>query len=192
MKNISKLLGTVAGLLTLFLLTSALSPIKTKSIDLKASKIAWKGYKVTGEHYGSIKFKSGALEFSGNTLNGGYFVIDMNTINTEDLSGEYKNKLDGHLKSDDFFGVKQHPEATLKFTKVTPKGNDYVIEGDLNIKGKSNPVTFNITVHKSHAKAEFALDRTLYNIRYGSASFFDNLKDRAISNDFDIEVDLVF
>ena len=119
MKNISKLLGTVAGLLTLFLLTSALPPVKTKSIDLKASKIAWKGYKVTGEHYGSIKFKSGALEFSGNTLNGGYFVIDMNTINTEDLSGEYKNKLDGHLKSDDFFGVKQHPEATLKFTKVT-------------------------------------------------------------------------
>ena len=192
MKNISKLLGTVAGLLTLFLLTSALSPIKTKSIDLKASKIAWKGYKVTGEHYGSIKFKSGALEFSGNTLNGGYFVIDMNTINTEDLSGEYKNKLDGHLKSDDFFGLKQHPEATLKFTKVTPKGNDYVIEGDLNIKGKSNPVTFNMTVHKSHAKAEFAIDRTLYNIRYGSASFFDNLKDRAISHDFDIEVDLVF
>ena len=192
MKNISKLLGTVAGLLTLFLLTSALPPIKTKSIDLKSSKIAWKGYKVTGEHYGSIKFKSGALEFSENKLNGGYFVIDMNTINTEDLSGEYKNKLDGHLKSDDFFGVKQHPEASLKFTKVTPKGKDYVVEGDLNIKGKTNPITFNMTVHESHAKAKLTIDRTLYNIKYGSASFFDNLKDRAISNEFDIEVDLVF
>ena len=75
MKNISKLLGTVAGLLTVFLLTSALPPIKTKSIDLKSSKIAWKGYKVTGEHYGSLKFKSGALEFSENKLNGGYFVL---------------------------------------------------------------------------------------------------------------------
>ena len=46
-----------------------------------------------------------------------------------------------------------------------------------------------MTVHESHAKAKLTIDRTLYNIKYGSASFFDNLKDRAISNEFDIEVD---
>lgn len=192
MKHYLKSFAANIAVLALFFSNSAFTPIKTKKINLKESTISWKGYKVTGEHYGSINFKEGHLEFSGKTLTGGHFIIDMNSINTQDLSGDYKNKLDGHLKSDDFFGVNQHPEAHLKFTNVVSNQNDYTITADLTIKGKTNPVTFNMEVNASDAKSKLSIDRTLYNIKYGSASFFDNLKDRAISNEFDIEVNIVF
>ena len=82
-----------------------------KRIDTGESSIQWTGYKVTGQHEGTIDFKGGALEFKDGKLVGGTFTIDMTTINTTDLTGEYKGKLDGHLKSDDFFGVAKFPDA---------------------------------------------------------------------------------
>jgi len=164
-----------------------------KEIKTDKSEVVWKGYKVTGSHEGTIAIQSGSLTFEDEKLTGGEMVINMTTINTTDLEGEYKGKLDGHLKSDDFFGVANYPTATLVFKDVTASGkNAYAVSGELTIKGKTNPVTFTISIYGSKATASLKVDRTEYDVRYGSASFFDGLKDKAIYDEFDLVADLEF
>ena len=118
--------------------------------------------------------------------------MDMTTINTTDLEGDYKKKLDGHLKDNDFFGVETHKTASLTFTAVKPNGSNHIVEGDLTIKGITNKVRFNMSVTDNSATAKLKIDRTKFNIKYGSASFFDGLKDRAIYDEFDLNVTLSF
>ncbi len=164
-----------------------------KEIKIANSNVIWKGYKVTGSHEGTINLKSGFLIFNDNKLTGGEFVMDMNTIVTTDLQGEYKGKLEGHLKSDDFFGVEKHPTAKLVISKVNATGkNSYKVTGDLTIKGITNVITFDLSVYGNKANAALKIDRTKYDVRYGSTSFFDNLKDKAIYDEFDLVADLEF
>ena len=93
--------------------------------------------------------------------------------------------------SDDFFGVNAHPEASLKFTNVKATGKGaYKVTGDVTIKGKTESITFDMTVDGNKANAALKLDRTKFDVKYGSASFFDNLKDKAINDEFDITVNL--
>ncbi|WNH09944.1 YceI family protein [Thalassobellus suaedae] len=166
---------------------------ETKEIKTDESKVVWKGYKVTGSHEGTIAIQSGNLVFEEDKLVGGEFVIDMTTINSTDLQGEYKGKLDGHLKSDDFFGVTNHPTASLVFKEVTASGkNAYTVSGDLTIKGKTNPITFVISIYGNKATTSLKVDRTKYGIEYKSGSFFDDLKDKAIYDEFDLVADLEF
>ena len=121
------------------------------------------------------------------------FVVDMTTINTTDLSGEWKDKLDAHLRNDDFFNVPEHPTSTLTFKKVNSKaGNKYNITADLTIKGKTNPVTFDALVSDDSVQGELTFDRTKWNIKYGSGSFFEGLGDKMINDkvklDFNISL----
>ncbi|MDH5412970.1 MAG: YceI family protein [Flavobacteriaceae bacterium] len=165
----------------------------TKEVKIEKSKVIWKGYKVTGSHEGTIAIQSGTLKFKGDVLVGGEFVIDMTSITNADLQGEYKDKLEGHLKSDDFFGVEKFPTATLVFKNVEVAGkNSYKVTGDLTIKGKMNPVTFDFSVYGSKANATLKIDRSKYDVKYGSSSFFDNLKDKVIYDEFDLISDLEF
>ena len=171
---------------------ASFTTLKDKQVNVKESQVNWTGHKVTGQHDGTITLKEGSLEFDGATLTGGAFTMDMTSINTTDLEGEYKTKLDGHLKADDFFGTDKFPTATLKFTKVEALGSDYAVTGDLTIKGITKPVTFKMNVTKNTATAALKIDRTKYDIKYGSASFFDNLQDKAIYDEFDLNVSLKF
>ena len=176
-----------------FLATVSTAFAQTKTIDTDESAINWTGYKVTGQHEGTIDFKSGTLDFKDGKLVGGTFVIDMNTINTTDLSGGMKDKLDRHLKSDDFFGVANYPDAVLTFRKVVETDdNVYRVAADLTIKGNKSPVIFDIELEENSAETTLKVDRTKYGIKYGSASFFDDLKDKAIDNEFDLDVTLKF
>ena len=164
-----------------------------KTIKTSESAVTWKGYKVTGSHYGVIDLKEGFLTFEGDKLKGGEFVVDMTTLVSHDLSGEYKGKLEGHLKSDDFFGTDKHSTSKLVFTNVSASGkNSYKVTGNLTIKGKTNPVTFDVSVYGSKATATMKVDRSLYDVKYGSGSFFDNLGDQTIYDEFDLVVDLEF
>ena len=188
MKNI--LLKSTAILFALVL--TAFTTTEKKQVDIDQSIINWVGYKVTGQHEGTITLQEGTLEFDGDQLTGGNFVMDMTSINTTDLEGDYKNKLDGHLKADDFFGVKKHKKATLVFTSVSKNDTNYTIVGDLTIKGITNKITFDLIVSENTATTTFQIDRTKFGIKYGSASFFDGLKDKAIYNEFDLKVSLKF
>jgi len=164
-----------------------------KAIKVETSKVTWKGYKVTGSHQGSIAIKEGQLTFKDEKLVGGEFTIDMSSIENTDLEGDYKAKLEGHLKSDDFFGVEKFPTATLVFKKVKSTGkNSYEVTADLSIKDKTNPVTFAISIYGNKATANIKIDRTKFDVRYGSTSFFDDLQDKAIYDEFDLISDLEF
>ncbi|WP_205502733.1 YceI family protein [Rufibacter psychrotolerans] len=172
-----------------------------KGVDYKVvknqSKVNWRGTKVTGEHSGAINVAEGSLKSDGKNILGGTFTIDMNSITCTDITDEKMNQnLVGHLKSDDFFSSAKYPKATLVINKVTPKGKgQYTVAGDLTIKGIKHPVVFPATIQHAgnqiKAKANITVDRTKYDIKYGSGSFFDNLGDKAISNEFELKVDLV-
>jgi polyisoprenoid-binding protein YceI len=164
-----------------------------KQVNIENSKVTWKGYKVTGSHEGTIVISSGVLKFNDDQLIGGEFAIDMTSITNTDIEGEYAQKLEGHLKSDDFFGVEAHPTANIVFKTVKASGkNSYTINADLSIKAKTNPVTFEISIYGSRATASLKVDRTKYDIKYKSSSFFDSLQDKAIYDEFDLIVDLQF
>jgi len=164
-----------------------------KAIKVKESKVVWKGYKVTGSHEGVIGIKSGTLSFTDGELTGGEIFMDMTSISNTDMEGEYKTKLEGHLKSDDFFGVQSHPTSKLVFQNIIATGkNSYKISGNLTIKGITKPITFDMSIYGNKANASLKIDRTMYDVRYGSTAFFDNLKDKAIYDEFDLVADLEF
>lgn len=172
---------------------ASFTSISERKVNVKESQVNWKGYKVTGQHEGTINLKEGSLTFTDNQLTGGNFVIDMTTINSTDVSGGTKDKLDGHLKSDDFFGVEKFPTASLKITKVSGKNKSYKVTGDLTIKGITNSTTFDLKiVDDQTATAALKIDRSKFDVRYGSTSFFDDLKDKAIYDEFDLNVTLKY
>lgn len=167
---------------------------QTKKINTAASTINWTGKKVTGQHEGTVNLKDGALVFKGTKLIGGTFNVDMTSLVATDLkAGQGKEKLEGHLKSEDFFGIEKFATATLVFKKLVTKApNVYTVTGDLTIKGITKPVTFDLTTTANTASSTVKIDRTKYDIKYGSGSFFDNLGDKAISDDFALAVALKF
>jgi polyisoprenoid-binding protein YceI len=192
MKQFSLLLFVLAGLTLAFT-----APVETVKVSTESSVINWKGYMVTGSHTGTIKLSAGELMMQDGALTGGSFTIDMSTINCTDLEGEYKGKLEGHLKSADFFGVEKYNTAQFNITQVVSRGTpgSYKISGDLTIKETTKPVRFNVQITEEDgqkvATGEVTIDRSDYDIRYGSGSFFDNLGDKTIYDEFDLAIRLV-
>lgn len=167
--------------------------VQTKKIDVKKSEIEWEGEKLTGSHNGTIQLKDGFLLMENDELVGGEFTVDMASINVLDLTGEDKQKLEGHLSSDDFFGVKNHPTAKLVLRTVAKKSKSvYGVSGDLTIKGKTNPIAFDLEMEKNEAEIDLVIDRAKYDIKYGSDTFFDNLGDKTIYDEFELDIDLKF
>ena len=173
------------------LMTFSLSAQKM-NYDIAADKaeITWVGKKVTGQHEGTIGLKSGSLVVNDGQIESGDFVIDMTSIKCTDLSGGGATKLEGHLASDDFFGVDNHPTATLKITEAARRGStdNYEVTADLTIKGVTKPVEFIVRMEGEAAYADISVDRTQYGIKYGSGSFFDNLGDKMIYDNFDLAI----
>ncbi|MDZ7776240.1 MAG: YceI family protein [Bacteroidales bacterium] len=190
MKTFRNLLFAFA---TIFLFSEA-SIAQTNTVDLNENSgtVEWEGKKIGGSHNGEIDIKDGQLTFNNKELTKAHIVIDMSSIVNHDLEDQESNqKLVGHLKSDDFFGVKTYPEATFKSTSIAPKGSGkYMVTGNMTIKGTTNPVEFPLEMNTSKkafsAEGTFKIDRSKYDVRYGSRSFFDNLGDKAIYDDFEI------
>jgi len=158
-------------------------------VDVAKSTLKWHAKKVTGEHIGTVNIAEGALMVDGAKVTGGSFGIDMNSIVCTDLTdAAYNGKLIGHLKSDDFFSVAKHPKANFKITKV--EGNN--ITGDMTIKGITNSITFPVTMKMEGknvvANAKIVLDRTKWDVRYGSKKFFESIGDKAIYDDFEMDL----
>ena len=190
MKNI---IFYISIIVSFFLLQSntTLPGAEVESIEVKSSKIVWKGYKLAGSHEGTLNLLSGSLEFNDDVLSGGEFVIDMASLISTDLSGEYKGKLEGHLKSDDFFGVDTYPTSSLKITGTEQVSkNAYTITADLTIKGITQSINFDASVYGKKATANLKVDRTKFGVKYGSGSFFEGLKDNLIYDEFDLVIDI--
>lgn len=141
------------------------------SLDADKSIIKWKGSKVTGDHTGTVKIKSGEFTANGGKITSGSFIIDMPTIVNEDLSGEWKAKLEGHLKDTDFFEVGKFPEGKFEIASVTPAENGYDVRGNLTLKGISKGIEFPATVKfdgdkPTSATAKVRINRQLWDIVY--------------------------
>lgn len=181
-------------LLTTALLTSVTAFAKTEKVEIDPaqSKIVWLGKKVTGEHSGEIKLQGGHLNFDGAALKGGEFTVDMTTITNTDLTDkEYNKKLVDHLNSDDFFATAKNKTAKFVIKTATKvKDNTYKLAGDLTIKGKTAPVTFDADVTKTAASGVVKFDRTTYDVKYGSGKFFQGLGDKMINDEVQLTVNL--
>jgi len=187
------------GLSAILMASFAFTYVVNYSVNVEESNVTWVGKKITYDHKGTIKISNGSLDVSSNNLVGGSFTIDMNSIANLDLEDSEKNaKLIGHLKSADFFNVSEFPTASMVITSVKmnkAEGSNYEVMGDLTIKGITKPVTFPAMVVIDNdivsAKATVVFDRSEYDVRYGSGSFFDDLGDKVIYDDIELGIELV-
>ncbi len=181
-------------LLTVTLVLAQIGIAQKKSIDVTASTIKWTGKELsTKTHYGLLKFKEGSIQINEGTVSGGRFVVDMNSLENQDLSGGSKNYLENHLRSDDFFGVDQHPTASLDIASAKlEEGGQQSIEGYLTIKGITHPISFDMVLNEEGATANLIFDRSKYDVKFRSSTFFDDLGDKLIYDEVELSVNLKF
>ena len=187
--------------LLLIILMTCLNLNSQVQMDLSKSSIKWIGKEITTkEHFGALKFSKAQLQFNGDVLTGGEFTVDMTTLDVQDLSGGGKQRLEGHLRSDDFFSVDKHQTSYLKINEVLPPelsrieadNNSFEVSGELTIKGITQPIVFTLKpVSDQSYVADLTFDRSDYNVRFRSGSFFENLGDKLILDDIKLEVTLV-
>lgn len=183
---------TVSFVFAMMLIISA-QTLTGQKVDLEKSKVNWTGNKIGGSHNGEVRLQSADIEVKGNQITKGTFVMDMNSITNSDLQDQgTKNKLVGHLKSDDFFGVEKYPTSTLVIKKSTKFSNSKAtVTADLTIKGKTQEVTFDVNKNNNVYTSKIEVDRSKFDVRYGSKSFFDNLGNKAIDDIFILDVKIV-
>ena len=162
-------------------------------INTEKSTLKWIGEKITtSQNSGSLDFKSGEMTIKDGLVVSGNFIVDMTSISVEDISGSGKKRLEGHLKSDDFFSVDKHDKALLsiKGSKKTDKG--FLVDANLTIKDLTHPIQFNMVSIEGGYNADLVFDRSKYNVRFRSGSFFENLGDKLIIDDIVLSSELRF
>ena len=162
------------------------------NLDTAQSQITWTGREVsTSYHYGTLDFVSGNFEISNGAIVNGEFIVDMTSINNQDMEGDSKARLEGHLKSDDFFSVESYPTATISInsSELISDGKWNVL-GDLAIKGFTHPVNFEMISSEDGWSANLVFDRSKYDVRFRSGSFFENLGDKLIYDDIELSINL--
>ena len=164
------------------------------NVDSASSTLTWTGYKPTGSHTGSILLQSGTIEMNGEKIKSGSFVADMSSIKDADGSA----KLEGHLKSEDFFEIEVFPISKFEITDTYLIDMDGEIEviGNLTIKNITKEITFEANVEVVEntvtlTSKTFKVNRAGYNIKYKSQSFFNDLKEKFIEDEFDLQVTIV-
>jgi len=175
---------------------------KPLAVSVTDSKVNWLGKKVTGQHNGNIKVASGEVFVDNGKITGGKVEIDMKTITDEDQKdADSKKKLEGHLSSPDFFDVAKYPTSKIEITKVEPindvtKPNvNATVTGNLTMKDVTKSITFPADIKIENGvltvKADFDVDRTDWNVKYGSGKFFENLGDKVINDKFNLNLTIV-
>ena len=186
-------------LLLNFSLFSLTAQEATNVINTESSTLNWVGKKITtSQHNGSLKFLSGELiicasnDGSESLVCGGEFSVDMTSLLVEDLTGSGKKRLEGHLKSDDFFSVNKHKTAYLSINSSKATDSGFIAQGSLTIKDITHPIEFKLTRNLGGFVADLVFDRSKYNVKYNSGSFFENLGDNLILDDIELTANLYF
>ncbi len=171
------------------------------SVDTTESVIDWQGEKPTGTHTGTIKVAQGSFKANDSVIESGTFVIDMQSIEVTDLEGEEKANLEAHLKGTvegkegDFFNVTEYPKATFEVTGITEKEGQSMLQGNLTIKEETKNIEFPVNISQDGesitiTSEEFTIDRTKWNVNYGSKSVFDGLGDKFINDEVALKLNL--
>jgi polyisoprenoid-binding protein YceI len=182
-------------LLSICLVLMAFGSSQAQNLNQLSSQsyLRWYGEELTGKtHFGNLSFKKAQINLQDGVITSGNFLVNMTSLTVEDLSGGGKAKLTSHLKSDDFFSVEKHPEAILTITqKAKVENGVQSLVGELTIKGIAHPVEFTMTLGDNNsAKAQLTFDRSKYEVRFRSGSFFENLGDKLILDDIKLEAKL--
>lgn len=166
---------------------------QTMEVNAEKSSIEWLGSKIGGKHEGYIQLKSGSFELDGEQIMAGRFVVDMTSITNTDIIDEGRNqRLVGHLKSDDFFGVETFPTASFEVLQSTKFENGKAtLSGNITIKGKTERISFDVVKEGKTYSSEVEIDRSKFDVRYGSKSFFNDLGDNAIDDIFILQIKFV-
>ena len=164
----------------------------TYTINPDQSIIVWTGREVTtSKHFGNIYFASGQFEVKSGLISSGEFVVDMTTIDNQDLPEERRARLEAHLKSDDFFSVESHPTALLSIlSSESLADGKWLVSGELTIKTFTHPVVFEMLNSNDGWKANLVFDRSKYEVKFRSGTFFENLGDKLIYDDIELAINL--
>lgn len=166
-------------------------------VDSTKSKIAWTGQNIAGgKHTGTIGISKGELTVDGNSIKAGSFTVAINSIKVTDLTGDRAERLTNHLKNEDFFDAPKFPEAIFKITKVSGTGKNVTVTGDLTIKDITKSISFPAVIQQSDNAVQATakgvkIDRTQFDIKYRSGNFFSGLGDKAISDEFMLDIEIV-
>jgi polyisoprenoid-binding protein YceI len=172
---------------------------KQLTVDIQESFLEWTGSKPTGKHDGTVLLREGTIDLSDGNLIGGRFVLEMNTIKVLDIEDpETNEKLRSHLVHEDFFNVDSFPTATFVITGVEAVQGENIthrISGNLTMRGVTRSIAFNAHVKTdehvfSATTPKFILNRAEWNVRYGSRSFFNDLKDNFVHDDIGLKINL--
>lgn len=174
------------------ILMMAFNPIKEDvyTVDVANSSIGWSAKKIGGGHTGTVKITEGSLVYNGKSLQKGVFLMDMSSITSDNA------RVTTHLKSPDFFSAEKNPSSKFEITKVTAAGKERVnIAGNLTIKGITHPLTFPATVKQGKGvvvavASGIRVDRTKYDIKFRSKTFFGDIGDKAIDDEFELNINL--
>lgn len=188
-----------SGILVLFIaliimsFTSSLDPIKKKlKVDISSSTITWKGYKPTGSHTGTINLVSGSLILKSDKVKGGSFTVDMSSLKESKGNKRFEN----HLKSKDFFEIEVYPISKFEITRIKNKDGKTYVTGNMTIKNITKEINFSATIIVNDdtvtLKSEtFQINRADFDVSYKSKTFFNNLKEKFINDEFDLQVTIV-
>ena len=168
---------------------------QTMKADPEKTKVMWYGEKIGGSHEGTIELKSASLEMKDGKLVSGKVIIDMTTIVDTDIENDgMRKRLEDHLRSDDFFGVDKYPEAVFELTGSESVSEGLKVMGNITIKGNTEPIEFMTSMEESGEgmifKGKIEIDRTLFDVRFGSKKFFANIGDRAIDDMFSLTYEM--
>ncbi len=173
-------------------------------VDIEKSVLNWKGKKLVGyAHVGTLKLSKAELVVDGLNIQKSFFEIDMNSLLDDNAMKDPNNvDLTKHLKGEDFFYVEKYPFSSIKITGAQPivdnpdaGDRNYILTGDLTIRGITHKIGFPATIlvkdNLFEMKATIVFDRSKWDVKFGSGSFFDNLGDNMISDDIEVNVELI-
>jgi polyisoprenoid-binding protein YceI len=181
------------GAITAFIMAAFGLEAQTYIVDAEKSTVEWTGKKIGKVHNGTVALKEGSFTLEDDRFTEGTFLIDLNVMTDEDHPDPNETgRLIGHLKSDDFFSVDKYPYAKLEIASSGKfEGGEALVKANLTIKGKTHPIEFKVKRLGATYTSSLSFDRSLYDVRFGSDRFFDNLGDSAIDNIIPIDVTLI-
>lgn len=174
------------------------STAKEYAVIADQTTLSWAATKkVGGGHNGNINVSSGTLNIAGTEIKAGKFEVDMKSISVADITDPKKNAdFVGHMMADDFFSVEKYQTSTFEISAVE-KGataDSANVKGNLTIKGITKniniPAKVSVADNKADVSAKFSIDRTEWEIKYGSGKFFTDLGDKVINDNIDFTLSL--
>jgi rhodanese-related sulfurtransferase len=173
------------------------------AIDTEKSVFEWSGRNINNRHHGRIAFSAGEIVMANGRPLSGRIVLDMNSIANIDLQDEgWRAMLLRHLKSEDFFDVDRYPTVTFELRgaaaidTATPGTPNMEISGVLTIKEIARPISFPAIIAPQEdgtlkAHAALNLDRTLWNVCYGSGKLYERLGMHLVNDLISVEMFIV-